>query len=325
MKSNLRSFLILIIIISGCGQEAATEPINFNPPTQSPKITISPIISITQTTTSTPPSNQIILTATQQVLNARFGANCYYGSAQGIQFSPNGQWVEAICDLYSLIIISGDGKIEWDMSSASLVAPHTKHFVSLAHWSNDGGYAYIVVDPHTDGYWEPFHQGIVLYRLDLKTGHISETLPQGKSDWIFYSFAFSPNDRRLAYIVTDQSPVTLKIRDLQTGIEESFDFDPKYNTGGGFVWSPDSQQLVFSVTQFDTGAYEYIATSIILWNRDPSELTTVIKDFSGRMSVTEWADEMKINLLAEIFEPETVETRNYELNLTNNELMETNP
>ena len=278
-----------------------------------------------RTPTPTLPPEEAAMTATQQALKDRLGANCYYHSAQGIRLSPNGQWAEAICDLYSIIIVRMDGTKEWGLSSISLIGPYTEHFVYLSHWSNDGAYAYVRVDPHTDGYWEPFHQGMVLYCLNLETGQISEVLPLGKSDWIFYSFAFSPNDKRLAYIVTDKSPVILNIRDMPTGDEQSFEFDPKYNTGGGFVWSPDSQKLIFSITQYDTSIGEYIATSIILWDKDTSKITELIKDHQSRLQGVEWIDETKIILKAEIFEPTQVKTQNYELDLTNNELTELNP
>lgn len=286
-------------------------------PTFSPASTLTPAPSLS--------SYQLTRTATQQSLKDKLGANCYYGSAQGIRLSPNGQWAEATCDPYSIIIGRIDGTKEWSLSSDSLIGPYTEHFVHVSHWSNDSAYAYINVDPHTDGYWEPFHQGMVLFRLSLESGEISEVLPQGKSDWIFYSFAFSPNDRKLAYIMTDQSPVKMNMRDMQTGLEHSYEFDPKYNTGGGFVWSPDSQKLVFSVTQFDASTYQYLASSIILWEKDEAKLTELIKDHQSRMQALEWKDQMKFTLQAEILGPEKVTTQKYEFDLTNNELTELNP
>jgi hypothetical protein len=281
---------------------------------------------LTKTVTPTLSIDQIAITATQQALHNKLDKYCIYSNqARGFRFSPNGQWVEVFCNQDTLEIVNMDETRKWEISSDTLINSYTEYFGGVNHWSNDGAYAYIDFDPHTDGYWEPYHQGIVLYRLDLQTGQISEVLPLGKSDWIFYSFAFSPNDRRLAYIVTDNSPVTLNIRDMQTGDEHSFEFDPKYNTGGGFVWSPDSQQLVFSITQFDTSNYEYVATSIILWDRDASELTTLIKDHPSHMKVIEWASETTIVLQAEILGPTETKTINYELDLANKELKEINP
>jgi len=277
---------------------------------------------LTKTLTPTLSPEQVVMTATQQALKDTLGANCKYGSAQGIRLSPNGQWAEAVCGPYSIIIIRTDGTKEWSLSSNTLIAPYTEHFVYVSHWSNDGAYAYVRVNPHTDGYWEPFHQGIVLYRLDLETGQTSEVLPLGKSDWIFYSFSFSPNDRRLAYIVTDQSPVILHIRDMQTGVEQSFEFEPKYNTGGSYIWSPDDRKMVFSLGQY-LGNDEFV-TSIVLWDNDNLSTTELIKEHESLMKPIEWTEESKITLSAIVVKNGQNEVVYYEYNLNDGRLTEIN-
>ncbi|HEX9388277.1 MAG TPA: hypothetical protein VF918_18270 [Anaerolineales bacterium] len=280
---------------------------------------------LTKTVTPTLSLGQISITATQQLLHNKLDKYCRDNQARGFRFSPDGQWVVVFCSSDTIEVVRVDETKKWEVSADALINPYTEYFIGLNHWSNDGVYAYVSSDPHTDGYWEPFHQGIVLYRLNLETGQINEVLPLGKSDWIFYSFSFSPDDKILAYIVTDQSPVILNLRDIQSGDEQSFELDPKYNTGGGFVWSPDSQKLVFSITQFNTSTYEYIATSIILWDKDELKLTELIKDHQSRMRVIEWVDQTKIIVKAEILEKAQIKTQNYELDLTDNELTELNP
>jgi len=331
VKVKFGLFLLLLSSFSACSSPVATE--RAIQPTQTPNLVITqaPTSTITEApgiliTSTANEGIDVAVTATQQALHDQYDKYCVYSrQAWGFRYSPNNQWVEVVCSTDTLEIVRLDETQKWEVSSDTLINPYTEYFGGISHWSDDSAFAYITFDPHTDGYWEPYHQGIVLYRLDLQTGRISEVLPLGKSDWIFYSFAFSPNDRRLAYIVTDQSPVVLNIRDMQIGEEESFEFDPKYNTGGRLVWSLDSQKLVFSITQFDTNNYEYIATSIILWDRDASELTILIKDHPSQMSVIEWVDEMKITLRAEILDPNKVEIQDYELDLTNNKLTEINP
>jgi WD40 repeat protein len=243
----------------------------------------------------------------------------------GFRFSPNGEWVEVVCGFDTLAIIRADESRKWDISSNILINPFTDYFVSISHWSNDGLYAYTSPDPHTDGYWEPFHQGVALFRLNLETGEIVEVLPLGKDNWIFYSYAFSPAGNTLVSIVTDKSPVTLNVLDLQSGAEQSFDFASKYNTGGAFVWSPDGEKLVFSVTQYDTSTAQYVATSIMLWDRQTAELTELIQDHPGQMQVIEWVDELKINLEAQIDEPTQTVTRKYEFDLATRTLTEVDP
>jgi hypothetical protein len=270
--------------------------------------------------TPTLSQEQIAATATQQTLQERLGKYCRLGSALRAKLSPNGQWFEVNCEPDVIKIIYIDESKIWDISSNRLIGLYSDHFVHVFHWSNDGTYVYVFINPHTDGYWESFHQGIVLYRLTLETGQISEVLPLGKSDWIFYSFAFSPNDRRLAYIMTDQSPVILNLRDMQSGDEQSFEFGPKYNTGGRFVWSPNSQKLVFSIRQFDTSIYEHIATSIVLWEKEKSDTTIMIKDHEENLVPIEWVNDTKIMLQVQ-YEDET----KFEFDLISGELKQISP
>lgn len=275
--------------------------------------------------TLTVPPEQAAMTATQQALHAKLDKYCVSNQAWGFRLSPNGQWIEVACSVDTVEVVRVDESKKWKISSDTLINPYTEYFVGINHWSHDGMYAYTSPNPHTDGYWEPFHQGVALFRVNLETGEINEVLPLSKEDWIFYSYAFSPDDSQLAYIVTDQSPVVLKLRDLQTGAEQSFEFDSKYNTGGGFVWAPISQKLVFSITQYDTGTFEYVGTSIFLWDQQTAKATELVKDHKSQMQATEWIDETKILLKAIISDSQSITTQNYEFDLTTSKLTEVNP
>lgn len=270
---------------------------------------------LTKTLTPTLSPDQVVMTATQQALKDRLGANCTYGSARGIRLSPNGQWAEANCGPDSIIIIRMDETKEWSLSSDSLIGPYTDHFTGVDHWSKDGAYAYVGVNPHTDGYWEPFHEATDLFRLNLETGQISEVLKGG-----YYSFTFSPDDSMLAYIETDQSPIILTLRDLQTGAEQTFKFESKYNTGGSYVWSPDSKKLVFSIVQYDENNFKYVASSIVLWEREKQDVTVLIKDYQFPLTPIEWVEETKI-MLQVLYEDDT----KFEFDLKSGELKQINP
>ena len=260
------------------------------------------------------------MTATHQTLQERLGKYCRNGSASSAKLSPDRQWVEVDCELDVIKIINLDESKVWDVSSSQLIYPYSDHFVHVVHWSNDDIYVYVTLNPHTDGYWEPFHQGIVLYRLTLQTGQFSEVLPLAKSDWVYYAFSFSPNDRRLAYIVTDKSPTILNVRDMQTGVEQSYQFGSTYNSGGGFLWSPDSQELIFSITNYETSIQEYVATSIVLWNREKSNVVTLVKDGPEVLVPVDWINETKV-LLQVLNEDD----RKFELDVESNELNQIGP
>jgi len=321
MKKQVGIHVFLAVLLSACGVPAATKA----PATQIPHtLTPSPVLTFTPSQEPTL-SPLILATATQQALYEKLEQHCASGQAMAFQFSPDGEWVEIVCSHDTLAIVHVEEGTKWDISSDTLINPFTEYFVSISHWSSDGRYAYTSPDPHTDGYWEPFHQGVGLFRLNLETGEISELLPLGGDDWIFYSYAISPDDNILAYIVTDRSPVTLNIRDLQTEKEQSFQFASNYNTGGALIWSPDGEKLVFSVTQYDTSTAHYIATSIMIWHRDTSTTTELIKDHPSQMRVVEWIDETRVILESVMDGPTQVTTQLYEFDLTTSKLTETDP
>jgi hypothetical protein len=149
----------------------------------------------------------------------------------------------------------------------------------------------------------------------LESGQISHILKNQ-----YYSYSFSPNDRRLAYIVTDQSPVIQNIRDQQTGAEQAFEFDSKYNTGGRFLWAPDSQSVVFSITQYDENLHEYIATSIVLCEPKRPACTTLLTEHKEVLVPVEWVND-SIILLQALYEDEV----KFELNRVTGELKQVGP
>lgn len=231
-----------------------------------------------------------------------------------VQFSPDDQWAVIDCSVDGVTLIRLDGSKEWALSSDSLVGPHTDDFVNVSHWSADGAYAYIGANPHTDGFWEPFHQAAALFRLNLETGEIKEMLKGA-----YYSFAFSPDDRRLAYIQTAQSPVILRVRDLKTGTERATKFDSKYNTGGGYLWSADSQRLIFSIVQFDENNFEYEASSIVFWDRKKADVT-IMEGYRQVLVPVEWIDQTRI-VVQVLYD----EDKNFSLDLITGELEQISP
>jgi len=94
-------------------------------------------------------------------------------------------------------------------------------------------------------YYRNSERGEGLFRLDLQTGQTNAVFPPSNG---WYSFAFSPTDRRLVYGLSARD---LKILDLTTGeIVDVASGSDNYETGG-YLWSPDGLQLVYSVLTRD--------------------------------------------------------------------------
>jgi hypothetical protein len=320
MKSKITLLVSFLLFLSACGNSNVIPTQPFLTADTSPTIpTLMPTAtSIPQSTLSSTPAPTKTLEpffVTQEALHNNLDKYCERGNSNRIALSPDGEWAGLECNYGIIKIVRIDEKKEWELPYESLFGPYYSAalFIEFAHWSIDGMYVFVSANPHTDGYWEPFHSASVLYRFNMETGQISEVLPVGKDDKIYYAFEFAPDDSTLAYIETDTSPVELILRNLQTNTEKVIEFDPKYNTGGDFVWSPDSQKLVFSVTQFDLGTHEYVSTSIVLWDRPKSDPIILIGDFQDFIVPVEWVEENKVVLQGWTLENEQLVTLEFNL------------
>lgn len=256
----------------------------------------------------------VAASATQQALEEHCPGGRTFGSTV---FSPDSRWAAVNCDQDETVFVRLDEKRIWFLNADDLIGYETDFFfVQVFHWSSDGNYAYWGADPHTDGFWEPFHKATNLFRLRLESGEITKVLPSGTNPSEFFAFGFSPDDETLVYIETDNSPVVLRFLDLETGnLQEEVVFTSKYNTGGGFVWSPDGQKFVFSVAQFDETVRDYLAVSIFLWDQVESAATLLVEDFWEFLEPVEWVDESKIILKGWSDDTGELETLIFELDL----------
>jgi hypothetical protein len=193
-------------------------------------------------------------------------------------------------------------------------------YVRISHWTQDGNYVYISILPQFDGVGYAFVESSALYRLDLNSGQLSETLSPQASRWNFYSFGFSPNDRRLAYFNLEEQPLSLVIYDLQTGSIEVIVIGNRYNTGGNLIWADNNKLLVFSAANYDLDSSSY-STSVLLWNNEQKTLSTLIDNPDTALEPIKWNGESKI-MLRSIF---TAQSLNYEFDLETNTLSPVNP
>ena len=140
-------------------------------------------------------------------------------------------------DLSQTWIISHEG-LDWrDIQQPSL---------STYRWSADGSYLYLVpfTYPGASGFNASsfFGGDSVLYRLNLGSGEFETILPESGN---FSSFALSPDDQILAYVTMDEQGVVY-LRNMDTGEETAYPLDGDFVNTGAFVWTPDSNQVIFA-------------------------------------------------------------------------------
>ncbi len=152
----------------------------------------------------------------------------------GLGLSPNGAWAVSF-NGSSIKIISVDNIKEWEVSFSQLSGTQGAGTVSVAHWAKDGRFLYVYPrQDGADGGYEWFwgSEWTKLIRLDLETGVWTDTK-------MGYAFSFSPDDHYLAY----RSDQGIHIHDLTTAQEKVIQV--RYAEYGRFIWSPDSQKIVF--------------------------------------------------------------------------------
>jgi len=176
-------------------------------------------------------------------------------------YSPDGLWLVQLCysendhDLI-MTLSSRETQVLWKLLYQKYIPK--MDFVpdggmSVVHWSNDGRYAYFNSFLGGDGgecFVSGWDSGAGLFRLDLQTGSVTALLPQNNTFW-WYGFSFSPTDRRLVYGARARD---LKILDITTGQLKNIFPKNDFSEGGGYVWSQDGLEFVYStVTYADQG------------------------------------------------------------------------
>ena len=230
-----------------------------DPPSKTPWPSRTPSYTPTRTATSTPSETydaaKLATTADEETLSAYWYAylsteaarfpDC--GSVVDRDFSPNHKWLAMRCldatGVYSLIddtrpFFMRRGEYQTDGK------PLDGYYFPV-HWSGDGRYLYLSFYPqYGDGGCVAYHQGIILQRLDLFTGEITTTLPG--TNWKFYNFAFSQDDRYLSYFQSWLNTPILKILNLTNSEMRRIPIGEQYSGAGNVVWSPDNSYIIFS-------------------------------------------------------------------------------
>lgn len=273
---------------------------------ETPSITLAP----SQTSTTTPMSSPTLPPATLAVVSTmnaivaqepelqelyHYYQQCVYMPyacvSPGLGLSPNGAWGVFFTG-GGIRIIGVDNEKEWEVTFPELTGTPGGGTVSVAHWSQDGRYVYIVPrQDGADGGYEWFWgwKGTKLIRLDLQTGTRIDTK-------MGHAFSFSPDDNYLAYR-RDQG---IHIHDLPTGQEKVVPV--KYSEFGRFTWSPDSQKILFVATpnETDLEKRENGFTALLLDTKTQT-IQTVFENNTEFLYPVEWKD-MNNVILEKLFE-----------------------
>jgi hypothetical protein len=139
------------------------------------------------------------------------------------------------------------------------------------HFSKDHQSFYFSPYLVGDGGCPMYGWNYALFRLDLKTGSIVDQVSPEENAG--FNFAFSNDDKYLAYIYSNNSLPDLHIQDLNNNTQTVIPIYGVYSEAGSMLWSPDDSQLVFTArTGEDCNEMNYSVISLDTKNFDQKVL-----------------------------------------------------
>lgn len=277
-----------------------------------PTPTIKPVFTFTPPFTNTvlpvssptlPPATLAVVSTMDAIVTKkpelqdlyRYYQECVYMPyacvSPGLGLSPNGEWAVFFTG-DGIQIVNVDGSKEWGVTFSELSSTQGAGIVSVAHWSKDGKYLYVFPrQDGADGGYEWFWgwQGTKLIRLDLEMGTWIDTN-------MGYAFSFSPDDQYLAY----RSDEGIHIHDLDTAQEKIVPV--RYAEFGRFTWSPDSQNILFVATLYETDIENREnGFSCLLLNVTTNEIQVVLENNLDFMYPVQWNEKNRV-IVEKLFE-----------------------
>lgn len=249
---------------------------------QPPSANMSPAVETTTPVTETTTINQLAT----------------FDQQPWVATSPEGVWqIEGLIALpqsggeqyyTEMRLKKADGSVEWIP-----VATWSNFGLGYTtprpvHWSPDGRYLYFTNAPVPDG-CALFTNASDLQRLDLATGEIQEVLPANTT----WALAIAPDGQTVAYSKADE----VALLDLGTGeVRSQAVADGASNLQlGNFTWSPDSQQLAFTIAYAPCQPPTW---SHVLLSMDVQSLatTTLLEQDQRRFTITDWPESTQLLL-----------------------------
>jgi hypothetical protein len=232
----------------------------------------------------------------------------------GFGLSPNGQWAVyfSFHETGGLSIVNVNTKVEWNIyfnEIKGFSVPDS--YVYIARWSKDGKYLYVTPSQVGEGgfayFWRDWEK---LIRINLDNGTWVDT-KMGSA------FSFSPNERFISYRLGQE----IVVYEFQTRVSRKFSVPTEYKAFGRFVWSHDSERILFigSINDLDQEERPKGFTLFLL-NIDDMTVKTILEKDERYLYPLEW-ETNNLVLLKSLFDDNlSISGRKYKINLETNEV-----
>jgi Tol biopolymer transport system component len=233
-----------------------------------------------------------------------------------VLLSPDGTKKIQSFDRNNYEILNSDGTTLWSYSydnKFGVLEPAAAPF----HWSKDGKYIYITCyhnpDDSSTKYWgNGFYNGDCVFRFDVKTGASKTVVPEIRPG--YYAFSISPDDSKLVYANQSETPVKIKLLDLQTNTENVlYTASKNILDVGSFGWSPQMDKLIFTTMRMDDQEKRFYKIFVL----DLKNLKTkaIVEDFNEYLNFVSWDKSGKILYQGWDYEKGYAEAKMWKLNL----------
>jgi Tol biopolymer transport system component len=230
--------------------------------------------------------------------------------------SPDGTKKIQSFDRNNYEILNSDGTTLWLYSYDNkfrVLEPAADPF----HWSKDGKYIYITCyhnpDDSSTKYWgNGFYDGDCVFRFDVEMGTLKTIIPEIRPG--YYAFSISPDDSKLVYANQSETPVKIKLLDLQTNTENVlYTASKNILDVGSFGWSPQMDKLIFTTMRMDDQEKRFYTIFVL----DLKSLKTkaIVEDFNEYLNFVSWDNSGKILYKGWNYEKGYAEVEMWKLNL----------
>ena len=250
------------------------------------------VIPASVPTESPSPTNTLTPTATITITPSPV---IYPTQVYGLLLSPNGTKRIQSLDWNNYEVLTTDGKILWSISYENKLGAFEPGWHPF-YWSPDGKYVYFTCyhgpdDGSTKFFGNALMDGDCIYRFDVDTGELVELIPEIKPG--YYAFAISPDGSQLVYTNQTETPVKIKLLDLNNFDERVlFTADEKILETGSFGWSPKMDKIVFTTLEMPEDKKR--AYSMFMLDLKSLKTQVLITDFNEWLGLESWDEQGRI-------------------------------
>jgi hypothetical protein len=179
-------------------------------------------------------------------------------------YAPDGKWgAEVVLDSNKIRVVNNSGYERFYEYKPALFGQESTQFYPR-YWSKDNKFFYVNVLP---GQYKPdntYVNSIGLQQIDVRNEKIKYIFigTNGQS----FSYAFSHDGKKVAYIRQEDNPLKLTIVDVYSGTEQSVSLlGPdilSYTNAGSIFWSRNGENIYFAAIRQNEQDSDIVTTSL---------------------------------------------------------------